>query len=183
MVERVAKMNIFIGKNSSGKSSILSALLGIQALTRNSERLPLPFKNLSWLHRKGTEEPMSMKLTKEDDVELTHMDFRGRIISESSVIFTELGTFLSTLTLETPEKQRELNEAEREEIDRYLDWRYRTLPVPNPEDVYPDIVTSETQDGEPESDKIDTNCIESNQNRCQDDPIAPMSELKLSYPS
>lgn len=64
------KMNIFIGKNSSGKSSILSALLAIRALTINRNFLPGPFIGFVWLQRRGTKEPMFLQLTGSDIMEL-----------------------------------------------------------------------------------------------------------------
>lgn len=60
------KMNIFIGKNSSGKSSILSALLALRALTIRRNFLPAPFNDFVWLQRRGTDEPMFLQLTGSD---------------------------------------------------------------------------------------------------------------------
>ncbi len=64
------KMNIFIGKNSSGKSSILSALLAIRALTIRRNFLPPPFNDFVWLQRRGTKEPMFLQLKGFDIMEL-----------------------------------------------------------------------------------------------------------------
>lgn len=62
------------------------------------------------------------------------------------------GWHTQTVTLETNNRQNRLDAIEREEVRRLCLLRHNMLPAPNPEDVYPDIVTSGTQDGDVNAD-------------------------------
>ncbi len=58
----VKKMNILIGKNSSGKSSVLHALLALRCLKWGSTHASSSFHDFRWLHRKNAIGPMFLSL-------------------------------------------------------------------------------------------------------------------------
>ncbi len=96
------KMNIFIGKNLAGKSSILSALLGIRALAIGRNSLSLPFKDFRWLHRRGTKNLMLVMLSGQEYIEPLEPDHEIPNINvrpELSVRILESGTFLSEFNI------------------------------------------------------------------------------------
>lgn len=95
-------MNIFIGKNSSGKSSILSALLATRSLSIGRNHLPPPFKDFEWLHRKGTDEPMLIWLCGQEYIEPLEPDAdipNIKVQPSLNVRFLESGTFLSVFSI------------------------------------------------------------------------------------
>ncbi len=97
----IKKLNVFIGKNSSGKSSILSALLGLRALAIGQNSLPQPFINFEGLHRKGTEELMEVWIS---GLEILPLPSGTTIIEDLQpslkVRILESGTYLSWFVVE-----------------------------------------------------------------------------------
>jgi hypothetical protein len=157
-------MNIFIGRNLSGKSSIIGALLGIRALSINRNYLPKPFKDFKWLHRRGTDGLMSVELVgSEGQILIQEQEIAVR--PRLNVRFTESGTFLYVFTTDTipedigiteisvsnPNRQDITNEVNQlglfdDLIETLKEKMERGLEMSRPNSGYSFLVSSDNKD-------------------------------------
>lgn len=81
----LSRLNIFIGENASGKSSILYSLLALRNLKRGIKSAPESFRDMKWLRREGVDSTMLIGID-------------GEVVERESVRFKYTIRFLPTLS-------------------------------------------------------------------------------------